>query len=98
MDQAARKNLGSNDWVRWKRGPERIRHRVQVVQVSEKLVEPVDRRQKLIVVAQVVLAALPGCIAHQLQRRRDRASLLRQSAGRTSLPDTRHTSAESHLA
>jgi hypothetical protein len=39
--------------------PERISHGVQVVQIAEILVEPVYRRQKLIQVAEVVLAELP---------------------------------------
>ena len=53
----------------------RVFHRVEVIQVAEELVEAVDGRQELVEVAEVVLAELPGGIAHGLQRRRDRHRL-----------------------
>jgi len=42
--------------------------RVQVIQVAEKLVEAVHRRQVLVAVTEVVLAELPGAIAERLER------------------------------
>jgi hypothetical protein len=39
-----------------------------VVQVPEKFIEAVQRREKFVQVAEVVLAELPGCIALCLQR------------------------------
>jgi hypothetical protein len=47
--------------VRW------VFHRVQVIQVTEELVEAVHRRQKLVFVAKVVLAELAGSAAHSFQ-------------------------------
>ena len=43
--------------------PVRVRHRVEVVQVAEELVEAVQRRQVFVEIAQVVLAELAGRIA-----------------------------------
>jgi hypothetical protein len=40
---------------------------VQVIQVAEKLVEAVHRREELVAVAKVVLAELPGRIAQRLE-------------------------------
>jgi hypothetical protein len=45
---------------------------VQVVEVPEELVEPVDGREELVAVAQVVLAELAGRVALGLQQVRDR--------------------------
>jgi hypothetical protein len=45
---------------------------VEVVEVAEELVEPVDRRQVLVEVAEVVLAELPGRVAQRLEQLRDR--------------------------
>ena len=49
----------------------RVLHRVEVVEVAEELVEPVDRGQELVEVAQVVLAELAGGVAHRLEGRGD---------------------------
>ena len=42
----------------------RVFHRIEMVEVSEELIEPVYRRQELIQVAEVVLTELTGGIAH----------------------------------
>ena len=52
---------------------------VEVVEVAEELVEPVDRRQHLVLVADVVLAELAGRVAEVLQELRDRGVLLLQA-------------------
>ena len=46
--------------------PVRIGHRVEVIEVAEEFIEAVHRRQILVLVAEMVLAELPGCIAHRL--------------------------------
>ena len=66
-------------------GMERIFHRVQVIQVAEEFVEAVDGGQKLILVAQMVLAELAGRIALRLERGGDGAGFGRH-AGRARLP------------
>ena len=43
---------------------ERIFHRVEVIEVAEEFIEPVDGGQELILVAQVILAELAGGVAH----------------------------------
>jgi hypothetical protein len=45
---------------------------VQVVKIAEELVEPVHGRQVLVLVAEMVLAELAGCIAERLHELRDR--------------------------
>ena len=49
-------------------GPLRLFLGIQVVEVAEELVEAVNGRQKLVPVAQMVLAELAGGIAQRLQR------------------------------
>jgi len=49
-------------------------HRVQVVQVAPELVEAVRRRQRVGVIAQVVLAELAGVVAEVAQEPRERRS------------------------
>ena len=44
---------------------------VEVVEVAEELVEPVNGRQMLVAVAEVVLAELPGGVAEVLQELAD---------------------------
>ena len=52
-------------------GVARVFHGVEVVEVAEELVEAVDGRQELVLVAEMVLAELTGGIALGLQRRGD---------------------------
>ena len=55
---------------------------VQVVEVSEKLVEAVHGRQVFVAVAQVVLAELAGRVAQRLEQLGDRRVFFLQSDGR----------------
>ena len=52
-----------------------VLHRVEVIEVAEELVEPVDGGQELIEIAEVVLAELARGITHGLERRGNGASL-----------------------
>ena len=78
--------------------PVRVRHRVQVVQVAEELVEAVHRRQVLVQVAQVVLAELAGCIAKRLQHGGQRDRLGGHTDIGSGLADGGQTRAEGQLA
>ena len=49
----------------------RLLFRIEVVEVAEKLVKAVHRRQMLIAVTEMVLAELAGAVAERLQQRRD---------------------------
>ena len=52
---------------------------VEVIEVAEELVEPVNGRQELVAVAEVVLAELAGGVALRLEQLGKRWVLLRQS-------------------
>ena len=52
---------------------------VQMIEVAEELVEAVNRRQKFVAVAEMVLAELPGRIALRLEQIGDGRVLLRQA-------------------
>ena len=52
---------------------------VQMVEIAEELVEAVQRRQELVLVAEMVLAELPGGIAERLEQRRDGGVLRAQA-------------------
>ena len=49
-------------------GMERVFHRVQVIQVAEEFVEPVERGQELVFVTEVVLAKLARGVAQRFER------------------------------
>ena len=55
--------------------------RIEVIEVAEKFVEAVHRRQELVLVAKMVLAELAGGVAHSLERGGDRAGLRRDADG-----------------
>ena len=78
--------------------PVRVRHRVQVIEVAEKLVEPVHRRQELVQVAQMVLAELAGLVALRLEHGRERHRLGRQADVRARLAHRREPGADRQLA
>src|SRR5215469_7829554 len=69
-----------------------------MVQVTEKLVEPVQGRQVLVEVAQMVLAELPGCIAKLFQHGGQRHGLIRNAHVGSGLTHRRETGAERYLA
>src|SRR5207249_1004454 len=56
-------------------GMRRIFHCIQVIEVAEELIEPMDGGQELIEIAEVVLAELPGGVALRFERGGNRASL-----------------------
>ena len=58
-----------------------ILHRVQVIEVAEELVEPMHRGEEFVEVAQMVLAELPGGVAHGLERRGNRRRCRRHADG-----------------
>jgi hypothetical protein len=49
----------------------RVFHRIEVIQIAEEFVEAVNRRQELVLVAEVILAELAGGIAHRFQHCRN---------------------------
>ena len=76
----------------------RVFHRVQVIEIAEEFIEPVDRRQELILVAKVILAELAGGVALRFERGGNGASLGGQSYRRTGLADRGHAGADRQLA
>src|SRR5439155_20269683 len=71
----------------------RVFHRVEVIQVSEELVEPMDSGQKLIEIAQVIFTELTSCIALRFERSGDRTSLRWDAGLSAGLADRRHARA-----
>ena len=71
---------------------------VEVVKVAEELVESVDGGEKLIAVAEVVLAKLPGRVTQGLEHLGDRWVLAPQSESGARQADLRESGAESMLA
>ena len=71
---------------------------VEVVERAEELVEPVRRRQRLVCVAQVVLAELRGHVALVLEQLGDRHVTRLQPFLRTGQADLQHARAETGLA
>src|SRR6185369_3834306 len=65
-------------------------HCIQVIEISEEFIEPVNRRQKLVFVAKVVLAELTGGVAHSLECSGDRHRLSRQTDGCAGLTNRCH--------
>src|SRR4029077_5854690 len=47
----------------------RVFHRVEMIEVTKELIEAMNRGQKFVPVTKMVLAELPGRIAHRLQNR-----------------------------
>ena len=50
---------------------------IQVIEIAEELVEAMNRRQKLVAVAEMVLAELPGHVAERLEQFGERRILIR---------------------
>src|SRR5688572_20238391 len=61
----------------------RLLFSIQVVQVAEKLIEPVIRRQMLVLIAEVVLAKLSGRVSEWLEQFSNRWIFLAQTRFRT---------------
>src|SRR5262249_51754788 len=71
---------------------------VEVVEVAEELVKAVDRRQVLVLVAEVILAELARGIALRLAQLRDGGSSRLQPDGSSRHTDLREPGAERTLA
>jgi hypothetical protein len=65
-EHAAWAKVSFERWVFRVVGMFRLLLGVEVIEIAEELVETVHRRQKLIAVAEMVLAKLAGCIAERL--------------------------------
>ena len=78
--------------------PVRVRHRVEVVQVTEEFVEAVNRRQVLVQIAEVVLAELAGGVTLRFERGGKRAGLGREADVRARLADGGQARAQWNLA
>ena len=68
MHETARAVLVVKRLVVRERVPIRVRHCVEVIEVTEELIEAVHRRQELVQIAEVVFAELPGRVALRLER------------------------------
>ena len=73
-------------------------HRVEVVQVTEELVEAVQRRQILVEIAEVVLAELARGVSHRLESGRDGRRFVGHADLRPGLPDGRQARTNGKLA
>ncbi len=71
---------------------------VEVVEVAEELVEPVDRRQELVAVAEVVLAELAGRVALRLEQVGERRVLLGEPFLGARQADLQQAGAEAAIA
>src|SRR5262249_11277006 len=71
---------------------------VEVIEVAEELVEAMHRRQKLVAVAQMVLAELAGGVAERLERLGDGDVLGAQTERRGGQADLGHAGAQARLA
>jgi hypothetical protein len=78
--------------------PVGIRHGIQVIQIAKELVEPMQARQELVKVAEVVFPELPSCVAKFLQRDGDRGRLIRHPDICSSLAHCRQASSNRQLA
>src|SRR5882724_4242990 len=76
----------------------RVFHRVEVIKISEELVEAVDGRQELIQIAEMVLAELAGSIALRFKRGSNCASLSWYADLGTRLADRGHAGTDGQLA
>src|SRR5678815_2828 len=76
----------------------RVFHRIEVIEVSEELVEAVDGRQEFIPVAEMVLAELARRVALSFKRGGNGASFDRKTGGRTRLTNRGHARADRQLA
>jgi len=46
-----------------------IFHRVQMIEITKELIEAMDGRQKFVLVTEMVLTELTGCVTHRFQNR-----------------------------
>src|SRR4029079_16579239 len=98
VDQASRAVLVVIGLVGREGVPVRIRHGIEVIQVSEELVEAVYRWQELVQIAEMIFAELSGAVSLRFKRRGQRAGLRRKADIGPRLTDGRHASAERNFA
>jgi hypothetical protein len=79
-------------------GMRRVFHRVQVIEVAEEFIEPVDGGQELILVAKMIFAELAGGVALRFECSGNGAGFSGQSHRRTRLSDRGHAGADRQLA
>src|SRR5207249_9257653 len=73
MDHVARPDLVQQ--FLWIAGMRRVFHGIEVVEITEELIEAVDGGQEFILVAKMVLAELPGSVTLRFERGGNRAGL-----------------------
>ena len=98
LQHAARAELGAELGILRVVGILRLLLGVEVVEVAEEFVEPVDRRQELVAVAEMVLAELAGRVALRLEQLGERRILLGKSFLGARQADLEKTGAEAGLA
>ena len=98
LQHAARAELGAVGRVLRIVGQLRLLLGVEVVEVAEELVEAVDRRQRLVAVADVVLAELAGGVAEVLEQAADRGIELAHAHRRAGEADLGEAGADAVLA
>jgi len=79
-------------------GMRRVFHRIEVIQIAKEFVESVNAGQKLILVAQMVLAELTSGIAHGLEDRGDGDRFRWESRGGACLTNGGHAGADGKFA
>src|SRR5437667_378498 len=79
-------------------GMRRIFHCIQVIEVAEELIEPVNGGQELIEIAEVIFAELAGRVALRFERGGNRASLSWYADLGTRLTDRGHAGADRQFA
>ena len=77
---------------------ERVLHRIEMIQIAPELVEPVDRRQKLVQVAQMVFAELASRISHRFQNMRDGDRFIGDAEWGSGLSDRCHAGPKRQFA
>src|SRR5215469_2913224 len=83
---------------RWVVAMERVLHRIEMIQIAPELVEPVDRRQELVEVAQMVFAELAGRVSHRFESVCDGDGLIGDAEWCSGLSDRRKASAKWQFA
>src|SRR5215475_1618225 len=85
-------------WVRRIRIPEGIRHCVEVVQITEILIEPMYARKKLIPITKMVFPKLAGGVAHRFECSSDGRGFRRKTHVGASLPYGSHACSDGQFA
>src|SRR5450755_514735 len=78
--------------------PERVLHRVEMIEIPKELIESMHRRQISVQIAQMVLAELARFIALRLKRGGDGRRFVRHTNRSASLTDGRQSGANGKFA